>query len=72
MAAFDIIRPGFGSTTVAELLVRGTSRLVGTFADWNDARVTRKALSRLSDRELADIGLIRGEIDTVARTHFIR
>lgn len=32
---------------------------------WNDARVTRKALSRLSDRELDDIGLTRSDIDTI-------
>jgi uncharacterized protein YjiS (DUF1127 family) len=33
--------------------------------DWNDARVTRKALSTLSDRELDDIGLCRGDIDHI-------
>ena len=33
----------------------------------NDARATRKALSKLSDRELDDIGLTRGDIDAVAR-----
>ncbi|WP_135507255.1 DUF1127 domain-containing protein [Roseovarius aestuariivivens] len=32
---------------------------------WNDARVTRKALSRLSDRELDDIGLNRGDIERI-------
>lgn len=26
---------------------------------WNDTRITRKALSRLSERELNDIGLTR-------------
>jgi uncharacterized protein YjiS (DUF1127 family) len=39
---------------------------VATFASWNDARVTRNALSRLSDRELDDIGLSRGDIDSIA------
>ncbi|MGR3322106.1 MAG: DUF1127 domain-containing protein [Pseudooceanicola sp.] len=34
---------------------------------WNDARVTRNALSRLTDRELEDIGLCRGDIDEVGR-----
>jgi uncharacterized protein YjiS (DUF1127 family) len=34
---------------------------------WNDARQTRSALERLSDHELADIGLCRGDIDTVAQ-----
>ena len=32
---------------------------------WNDARVTRKALSALTDRELNDLGLGRGDIDRV-------
>lgn len=39
--------------------------VVGSFAGWNDARATRKALSTLSDRELDDIGLCRGDIDTL-------
>jgi len=39
--------------------------LVTAFSAWNDARVTRNALSRLSDRELEDIGLSRGEIDAI-------
>lgn len=34
---------------------------------WNEARVTRCELNRLSDRELDDIGLIRGDIERVAR-----
>lgn len=32
---------------------------------WNDARLTRKALSRLSDRELNDIGLTRADLDDI-------
>lgn len=34
---------------------------------WNDSRVTRRELNRLSDRELDDIGLCRGDIDRIAR-----
>ncbi len=33
--------------------------------DWNDARITRKSLSRLSARELDDIGLCYGDIDDI-------
>nr|WP_074221719.1 DUF1127 domain-containing protein [Rhodovulum sp. ES.010] len=40
--------------------------LLGRLAAWNDARVTRHALSRLSDRELDDIGLSRGDIERIA------
>ncbi len=39
------------------------SAVIGRLAAWNDARVTRKALSKLSDRELDDIGLCRGDIE---------
>jgi uncharacterized protein YjiS (DUF1127 family) len=40
--------------------------MVGAVSDWNDARVTRKALGKLTDRELDDIGLCRGDIDEIA------
>ncbi len=43
------------------------SSIVSAVAAWNDARVTRNALSRLTDRELDDIGLCRGDIDAIAR-----
>ncbi|MDD7971466.1 DUF1127 domain-containing protein [Roseinatronobacter alkalisoli] len=33
---------------------------------WNDARVTRRELNALTDRELQDIGLIRADIEQVA------
>ena len=39
---------------------------IAAIAQWNDARITRKALSQLSDRELDDIGLCRGDIDAIA------
>ncbi len=38
----------------------------GTLATWNDARTTRKALNALSNRELEDIGLCRGDIEAIA------
>ena len=36
------------------------------FTAWRNTRATEKALLRLSDRQLRDIGLLRGEIATVA------
>jgi uncharacterized protein YjiS (DUF1127 family) len=45
---------------------------VGMVAAWNDARVTRKGLSALSDRELDDLGLVRGDIDDIANGTFRR
>ena len=35
------------------------------YAAWNDKRITRRELGRLSDRELDDIGLCRGDIADV-------
>jgi len=64
MAAFDTSRPAqgfFGGRLSA--LVAST---LAMFAGWNDARVTRNALARLSDRELDDIGLTRGDIESVS------
>ncbi|MDX1822306.1 MAG: DUF1127 domain-containing protein [Paracoccaceae bacterium] len=44
------------------------ANLVGIVSAWNDARITRNALSKLSDRELEDIGLCRGDIDFVVKS----
>jgi uncharacterized protein YjiS (DUF1127 family) len=67
MAAFETSHAApFGAIT--------TYRIVKTVADridavrgWNDRRVTRKVLGRLSDRELDDIGLCRGDVDLIGR-----
>ncbi|MFD1508742.1 DUF1127 domain-containing protein [Lacimonas salitolerans] len=65
MAVFDAHRPAaFGTATRKGGFV---ARTIAAIAAWNDARITRKALNKLSDRELEDIGLCRGDIDVVAR-----
>lgn len=67
MAAIETSRPApFGAITTYRA-VTGLSRVFATLAAWNDARVTRKALSKLSDRELDDIGLCRGDIEMMGR-----
>ena len=38
------------------------SRVAGAVMDWNDRRVTRNALNALTEHELDDIGLCRGDI----------
>lgn len=48
-------RPGF------------VTKLIAAFLAWNDARVTRAELMKLSDRELQDIGLNRWEIEQAIR-----
>ncbi|MGA0715005.1 MAG: DUF1127 domain-containing protein [Gemmobacter sp.] len=65
MAIIETSRP-FGATpSLVRRLVAGMSDIFAAVADWNEARLTRQALSRLSDRELDDIGLSRAEIDAL-------
>jgi len=40
--------------------------VIARLSYWNRLRVTRYELSRLSDRDLADIGLTRGDIDRLS------
>ena len=64
MAVFDTTRPAVGLSfgRIAQFVVS----MFGAVAAWNDARVTRKSLSKLSARELDDIGLCYGDIDAIA------
>lgn len=66
VSALDTPRSRGGYTLSAQISGLFTAAF-DAVANWNDARITRKSLSRLSDRELDDIGLTRGEIDSVAR-----
>ena len=69
MAAFDTTRPAYGAAPVAGQVNGFVSTLIAPMIAWNDARVTRKALNSLTDRELEDIGLARGDIEAVATGH---
>ncbi len=69
MAAFDTSRPQYGAAPVAGHIKGIFQALVAKFEAWNDARVTRNALGALTDRELEDIGLVRGDIEDVAQGH---
>ncbi|WP_099826614.1 DUF1127 domain-containing protein [Oceaniglobus indicus] len=53
--------PTLGTTT-GLTLGNALHRIVATVRDWNQSRVTRKALSNLTDHELDDIGLVRSDI----------
>ena len=61
-------RPLGAGTSASSVL----SGLFGRIAAWNDARVTRAALSKLSDHELDDLGLVRGDIDAIAEGRYTR
>ncbi|WP_204113365.1 DUF1127 domain-containing protein [Shimia biformata] len=61
MAVFDTHAPASFTGRIGQFF----ASVVATVAAWNDARVTRNALSELSDRELDDIGLSRGDIENI-------
>lgn len=65
MAAFDTTRTSYGLQSFAGHIGAYIANAYVAFRDWNDARITRNALAALSDRELEDIGLVRGDIDLV-------
>lgn len=66
MAAFDTTRTTYGSTGLFGRIGTHFASAAATLIAWNDARQTKNALGALSDRELADIGMCRGDIDRVA------
>jgi uncharacterized protein YjiS (DUF1127 family) len=65
MATLDTIRPIATQNGPRTFFVS----LFAAIAAWNDQRVTRNALERLSDRELQDIGLLRADIDSLTGKH---
>ncbi|MBM1221527.1 DUF1127 domain-containing protein [Ponticoccus sp. SC2-23] len=66
MTIIDTTRLSTGGGLMTRLL-----SIVHTVRAWNDARQTRRALLRLSEHELDDIGLCRGDIDRISRpTYF--
>lgn len=54
----------FGAITTYRV-IQHVSNVFAAMIAWNDARVTRNALGKLSDRELDDIGLCRGDIASI-------
>jgi len=64
MASFDTTRPVAGPS--AGKITTFFVNMLGTVAAWNDARITRNSLSKLSARELDDIGLSYGDIEDIA------
>lgn len=57
MATFDAFTPARRAPNMGVF-----SNLLGRVIAWNDRRVTVKMLRNLTDRELSDIGLERGDI----------
>jgi len=46
-------------------------RIVNAFHNWRAASRTRQQLSDLSDEQLRDIGIMRGDITEIARNRHI-
>ena len=66
MFAPEVTRPvPLGSVTTFRV-VSVLQRTYDALASWRNARVTSRELLRLSDQQLTDIGLVRGEIAEVA------
>ncbi|KIC43721.1 MAG: DUF1127 domain-containing protein [Ruegeria sp.] len=66
MAALDNTRIATGSFGLVGRIGAYFTSVAHMVVDWNNARVTRNALNGLTDRELSDIGMCRGDIDMVA------
>jgi uncharacterized protein YjiS (DUF1127 family) len=47
-------------------------RIVDSFRRWRDRSELRNTLCRMDDRQLADIGLTRSDIDAVVSGHYHR
>lgn len=62
MAAIDTTRTFAHGASFGGRFFGTFAAIFGTLATWNDARVTRATLAKLSDRELDDIGLSRADL----------
>lgn len=67
MAVFDTTSALRGTGRMDGRFSHLFHRLVDRFVQWNNARITRNALSQLSAHELNDIGLTPGDIDALTR-----
>lgn len=65
MAAFDYSPAQPLTAGFAGRIGLAFSAVQGAIVHWNNARKTRAALNKLSNRELNDIGLTRSDIATM-------
>lgn len=63
MAAIETHRSA--AAPAAGIISSFVLRTFGALQTWNDERITRKALSKLTARELEDIGLTYADVDTI-------
>jgi uncharacterized protein YjiS (DUF1127 family) len=67
MAVIDTTRPTVAGIGIGTRLSGVMTALLAAYSTWADKRSTRLELNRLTDRELDDIGLSRGDIDRITR-----
>jgi len=48
-------------------VIRRLNNLTRSLRRWQSRRELRKAIARMSDWELADLGLVRGDIERIER-----
>jgi len=66
------VTTGFGQTTTLIRRALGFfEKCLGMLYEWHQRNALRGAMHELSDRELADIGTSRGEIEYVIRSRFV-
>lgn len=65
MAAIDTTRPLSHGRLSEGRHANLITTIIAKIVAWNHTRATRNALSKLTDRELEDIGLSRGNIDSL-------
>lgn len=65
MAHFDQTRPVVSAQGFGARITKTLTQNFQNILDWNEARLTRNALRKLSDHELTDLGLSRGDIEAM-------
>ncbi|MCI2392941.1 DUF1127 domain-containing protein [Aliiroseovarius sediminis] len=65
MAAFETTYIPVNGASFGGRLSNTIRSYFAAVAAWNDARSNRNALSKLTDRELDDIGLCRADIEAM-------
>lgn len=69
MAHFEMTRSGMSAGAPASPLSRTLRSIFSTLRVMLERRATQRALSQLTDRELDDIGLCRGDIARIVALH---
>ena len=65
MAAIEISRPASSGLSVGGQIITKTQIAISSLMAWRETHATRALLNKLSDRELADIGIDRIDIEAI-------